>query len=142
MKKRAGALAVLLWALIALHASAETSCPDQAAALLVKVEPLIIDFKEQARTALSTSRMVLAAEISKLRATMRETGELAEWPEASCQIRLREKLEAAERFDVERLERFRDGSKESGARHAQELWDDADRQLRALRELVETTRRR
>ena len=122
---------------LSFYGHAETSCPDQAAALLAKVDPLIADFKEQARTALSTSRMVSAPEIGKLRAILRETLELQEWPDASCQIRLREKLEVAEKFGIERLERFRDGSKESGARHAQELWDDADRQLRALRKLVE-----
>lgn len=115
-------------------------CPDQAAALLTKVDPLIIDFQEERRTAISTPRMSLASEIAKLRAIRRSTLELSEWPEESCGIRLREKLAAAEDFDVKRLERFMSGANDPSAKESKELWSDSQFQLKALRELVAATK--
>ena len=118
-------------------------CPDQAAALLARVDPLVSDFKEEAVVADRTPRISLAPEISRLRAIHRETVRLAEWPEESCGLSLRDKLDQAERYLIQRLEAFMaDGRKDPDeTRRLHELWNDAERQLKALRELVEATRR-
>ena len=122
-------------------AESRRECPDQAATLLAKVEPLISEFREERRTATETPRMSLAAQIAKLKTIRRKTRELDEWPESSCNFRLRDRLDSAEDWDIERLERFLAGGNDPGTAKARELWGDVDRQLRDLRDLVAATRR-
>jgi hypothetical protein len=109
--------------------------------LLPAAERLVSRFREEAATAFVTPRLALAPAISRLRTLRRETLELPLWPEDHCGLPLRDRLDAAEMFDIGRLEAFLAEAKRGGARRSAELWADADRQLKALRELVEATRR-
>jgi len=140
---RAWLLAVLFGA-APVTATSESlpACPDQAATLLPRVEALVSQFKDELTIARQTPRISLAPGISRLRTIWRQTIQLAEWPEVACQFRLRETLDVAESHDIQRLETFMASSRRSASRKAAELWADADRNLKDLRELVEATRTR
>ena len=144
---RFGEGVAILWLLLLLAAAfcgaapSVPDCPDQAAALLPTADRLIVRFREEAATAFVTPRLALAPSISRLREIRRETIELPLWPEERCGLPFRERLDAAESFDIDRLEAFLASGRRDGAGRAAEFWADADRQFRALRELVEATRR-
>jgi len=145
--RRDGSRVMAMWAALLLGAAAAAAgasdipdCPDQAAALLPRAERLISEFSDESIVAMRTPRVSLAAGISRLRAIWRETLGLPQWPEDRCGFRLRERLDAAESYDIQRLERFMATSQRTGSLTAEELWADVNRALRALRELVEATR--
>lgn len=121
------------------ESSPVSDCSDQAAALLPRIEPLVARFQEELRAARRTPRVSLPSGLWRLREIRRATFELSEWPESSCDFRLREKVEAAQSFEIRRLEAFMSGSRPDGDREARERWADAERHLKALRELVEAT---
>ncbi len=143
-------LAIIPYLLLSLDLSAESptptpsasqvSCPDQAVRLLPQVEPLVQEFKDERRTALATSRISLGPLVARLEDVQRKTRRLEEWPESLCGYALREKLDAAESYDVGCLKAFLENRRTCERRKEDALWADADRQLRALQELAAKTR--
>ncbi len=122
------------------RASTGRACPDQAAVLLPKLEPLIFEFKREKEIAVEAPRISLVTEVSKLNEIRRRTSLLSEWPETFCGYRLEERVLFAEAFDVEWLKDFMGGSNEGRARESQEAWNDVERDLKAIRAMIRATR--
>ncbi len=118
-------------------------CPDQAAAILPKLEQPISDFKREAELAVLTPRISLAPGISKLDEIYQRTAAIGGWPEEGCDYRLREKVLLAEEFDIARLKAFlgQEGGTAALARKSEELWNDVEHLLKELRRLVAATKR-
>ena len=107
------------------------------AVLLPVVEPLIEDFKAEREIAYATPRLSLAPQISRLRDLFGKANELREWPDSSCGYRLREKVIAAEEFDLDVLKGFLSGI--PAPRHSG-LWASANKELAEMQSLVTATR--
>lgn len=147
--RRRISLAVAVSILAATQASAappatptpSRGCPDQVAALLPKLEPLVEEFREELRTARGTSRISLGPQISRLEDVQRRTRRLTEWPESLCGYAVRDKLDAVESYDVNCLKGFLENRKPCEKATEEALWSEAFRQLHALKDLVARTKR-
>jgi hypothetical protein len=105
---------------------------------LPKVEPLIQEFKDERDAAFATSRISLGPMIARMRDVFKKTNVLEEWPEPVFGYALREKLRAAEEYEIETIVEFQE---QRLIRRGPEPWQDANRQLARLKDIVAATKR-
>jgi hypothetical protein len=73
--------------------------------------------------AFATPRISLGPMIARMRDVFKKTKVLEEWPELVCGYALREKLRAAEEYDIEAIVEFQG---QRPIRRRPELWQDAN----------------
>lgn len=118
----------------------EWGCPEHAATLLPKIEPLIEDFKDERELALGTPWADISSRISKLDEIRKKNRALGPSPPSACEFRLLEKLDEAESFDIECLKNFLDDHSSCDFGQSRYLWVNVEQQLRGLREAARLSR--